>query len=392
MNLKTFQADTMHEAMAKVKEDLGPEAIIVRTQQVSRKSLGRNKKGYEVTASDARTSATKDWTGGLPRISLKSIPPTLIAPVPKPMQVASQLGPPKVQEASDMPTRELLGLRKEIHAMLESVRPVSKGGMDLQAIDIPAVSAEALWRRATLKKHPDWDHSPSSRIDILSQLMAKDIRYSGGIRLKAHRPVKVLFIGPSGAGKSSLIQKLAIQGKIRAGKRMGILSTDRKRIGAHEELALFSKTMNLKCARIFSAAEIPEACEGMRDCQMILVDAPYAPKNELDWRELELLCKNLQPDEIHLVLNSCTRERELRKSIETYSRLRPNRLSFTRLDECLGVGGIYVATQHFQGDLAYLVSGPAATEDIETASPMSLADLFARGLYSCSSPALVTPE
>jgi flagellar biosynthesis GTPase FlhF len=63
--------------------------------------------------------------------------------------------------------------------------------------------------------------------------------------------------------------------------------------------------------------------------------------------------------------------------------LRPNRLSLTRLDECLGVGAAYAAAHAFSAPLAYLASGPACSENIETAAPETLARWFRRGLNAC---------
>jgi flagellar biosynthesis protein FlhF len=404
MNLKTFQADSMQEALTKVRDELGPEAVIVKTRQVARKSLGRQKTSYEVTAA-AETVAVSpakpapaakaalpagekaglkpipaqyDWTGRLPRMTTKEIP----APVP-PGTAPGNLEDlreeiRKVKEQVEMPTRELRQLREEIQAMLESAAAPSPAGDDLRAADFPPALANSLRHRAgeATGSHSQWRGK-------IAGLMAGDLHCAGGIRLKAGRATRVLFTGPAGAGKTALIQKLAAQGRLNAGKRVGLISADRRRLGAQGEFGLFAKTLGLPMACVFDAREIPAALHALRACQLILVDAPSHPAGETGWRELEELARTLVPDETHLVLNACTRERELRQAVAAFARLRPNRLSLTRLDECLGVGAAYAAAHAFSAPLAYLASGPACSENIETAAPETLARWFRRGLNAC---------
>lgn len=50
MKMKTFEADTMQEALAKVKQDLGPDAVIVKNRKVTRRRDGRFVDAFEVTA------------------------------------------------------------------------------------------------------------------------------------------------------------------------------------------------------------------------------------------------------------------------------------------------------------------------------------------------------
>ena len=49
MRIRKFQADTMREALLQVKEELGPEALILRTQKIKGSLLGGLER-WEVTA------------------------------------------------------------------------------------------------------------------------------------------------------------------------------------------------------------------------------------------------------------------------------------------------------------------------------------------------------
>jgi flagellar biosynthesis protein FlhF len=48
--MKSFQADTMQEALALVKDEMGPDAVILKSRRTTRKVLGKNQPCFEVTA------------------------------------------------------------------------------------------------------------------------------------------------------------------------------------------------------------------------------------------------------------------------------------------------------------------------------------------------------
>lgn len=50
MKMKTYQADSMQEALSKVKEEMGPDAVILKSRKATRKVNGKNVPCFEVTA------------------------------------------------------------------------------------------------------------------------------------------------------------------------------------------------------------------------------------------------------------------------------------------------------------------------------------------------------
>ncbi len=418
MNLKTYQADSMPEALAKVRQELGPDAVIVKTKQTVRKHLGKSKPCYEVMAAyeqraaavanpttapmpsaapraavpdsspagsaEAAPAGQYDWSGRLPRVSTQAPAAAPAEPPRAPMESLQGLRAEieKVKEEAKMPTREMRMLREEIQSMLEAASaPTASGSALLAALDLPAPLAEELWRRAGAGSGPD-ARNPEVIRRALPGLMAEDLRYGGGVQLQAGRPARALFLGPAGAGKTSLIQKLAAQGRLRAGKRVGVLSADGRGFGAHSALALFAKTLGLPAACAYAAREMPAALHALRGCEIILIDSPALSAETENRRTLEALVRAAGPDEIHLVLDAGLRAREMRRMIEAAAALGPARLSFTRLDQGLGFGCLYAAARGFPGALGYFVSGPAATEHIEVASPEAMRRGVARQLVT----------
>ncbi|MDB5048715.1 MAG: flagellar biosynthetic protein FlhF [Fibrobacteres bacterium] len=50
MKMKSYQADTMQEALGLVKEEMGPDAVILKSRRTTRKVLGKTQACFEVTA------------------------------------------------------------------------------------------------------------------------------------------------------------------------------------------------------------------------------------------------------------------------------------------------------------------------------------------------------
>lgn len=156
MKMKTFQADTMQEALSMVKDEMGPDAIILKSRRASRKVGMKTQPCFEVTAAleettpvarpapmsvvakapvgRAQTPATPgmyDWKGSLRRVDdegtavKKSIEQTTVSAVPASTNSGSliELLRSEIREMKDhvkTPSQELRALKDEIKAMMDA--------------------------------------------------------------------------------------------------------------------------------------------------------------------------------------------------------------------------------------------------------------------------------
>src|SRR4051812_585708 len=88
MKMKTYQADTMQEALAMVKEEMGPDAVILKSRRTTRKLLGKTHACFEVTAAEEETlgarAASRLPTPARPAPSSR---PPVTAALPEPMPI-----------------------------------------------------------------------------------------------------------------------------------------------------------------------------------------------------------------------------------------------------------------------------------------------------------------
>jgi flagellar biosynthesis protein FlhF len=452
MKMRTFEAESMHEALSKVKQEMGEDAVIVKNRKISRRSGGKLVDLFEVTAAleedlahpmaipasiskaavtangpsprapiatrrdsipssegkaaPALPSPLPDWTGSKPAYDWKgSLPrvqeqakPTVEAPSAQAPVKAGEQAQNKfmdllrnefrdVKERVEMPTRELRILTDEIRQALagaSSREPFFSEGMGAASqmhehlLQCGFERGEA--RRiliAVLSQMPV-EPSIAEMVQAIRKMIAQEVRCTGGVRFARGRATRIAVVGPGGAGKTTTLLKLATIAALRSGKRVGILSGDSMRLGAHAQLEVFGKTSGMPVFPVYDPSDLNAVAPHAENLDLLLLDtagrAPVKGDVEAD-RQMQLV-QAFSPDETLLVLSATTRCRELENQCRRFQAYRPASLALTRLDECMELGTVQALTRHTGLPLSYLCDGPSVPEHIQTAKPHHLAHLL----------------
>jgi len=135
--------------------------------------------------------------------------------------------------------------------------------------------------------------------------------------------------------------------------------------------------------------------QAFQEMDGLIVDTPgVSPAEEQRLGELRQILEPLKAQEVHLVLNACTREKDLVRVIESWKGLPVNRLVFTRLDEAGACG--HLLNLLLRNTPAALLSGHR-TEDSGGFGPTATGaapqpDLAGAGCPPQSRGALAGPE
>ncbi len=194
------------------------------------------------------------------------------------------------------------------------------------------------------------------------------------------RPRTIALVGPTGVGKTTTVAKLAATFKLRHGCAVGLITLDTYRIAAVEQLRTYAQIIGVPLHVVSGESQFPEALEQCRDCDVVLIDT--AGRSQRDDPRLEQLSRLIDiadPHEVHLVLSSTCTQKVILDAIDRFSRVRTDRLIFTKLDEAVNFGVIVNVARKVDKQLSYLTTGQEVPHQIEPMWPGRVAQLIVTG-------------
>ena len=187
-----------------------------------------------------------------------------------------------------------------------------------------------------------------------------------------------LFVGPSGSGKTSSLIKLASNMILNQRKRVAIISTDSSKVGAAEQMKIFSQILNVPFLTIRSQQDWAHVIPHIENLDHILVD--YAGLNFRTPEEINYIQRMSPPVykslRTHLVLSSSSKDMDLLECAKRYEAFGFNDVIFTGLDEASQHGNIYNFVRRMKAELYAFGIGTKVPEDFEFATAERVVDLL----------------
>jgi flagellar biosynthesis protein FlhF len=381
MEIKTYRAASMQEALALVRQDLGPEAAVLHTREVNGSRLLR-------------------WIPGLRKIEVTASRDVNVAPrLPERAKTAAWTMPPKTGEilvstahpkGTAHPTDELKTQLSELQAQVAELCQRSKSSgraevpqelfqvyTDLIEADLAEELARELIERlrSAAPRHELAD--PEMTKARLAGMIEADISVAGPIRVTPGRRRVTALVGPTGVGKTTTIAKLAANFRLRDKRRVGLITVDTYRIAAVEQLRTYADIIDLPMQVVSTPREMREAVARMADLDLILMDtAGRSPRDEVKLNELKMFLNEARADEVHLVLSSVAGAATLQRTAEKFAEIGTTALVLTKLDEATGLGNLLPLLRGSKLPLSYVTNGQNVPDDIAPAEPYKLARLM----------------
>ncbi len=439
MNVKKFEARTMKEALDMVKTQLGPDAVILSAKEISKGFGLGGVKSIEITAAYSENvlkhkqfvqskmpssdkSRFDQMSARLQKETMqKSIEQKLIrtqqiatskkATLPltisqkryididndsQPASLPASYAQPLTQQAqTSWNNMEVQSLKNEIDQLREimgqfkhmpqnfvqshpgaelgvnfSLSPIytrllNKGILPEVAADI-LVQAQAQIEPTKLNQH-----------QYLETWIGKYILNSVPVVQGGFEQFH-LFLGTSGCGKTSSMVKLASQLVLQHKKRVALISTDTIKVGADQQMKIFSEILNLPFISIRTPSDWNKIIPHLGQVDHVLVD--FASLSLRSQDEINYLKKMMPPiyDSIrtHLVLSAKNQDKNQLETIQKYEALNITDLIITSLDEATQHGSIYNIVRKQTKPLFGFGIGPKVPEDFERATPERVLDLI----------------
>lgn len=374
MQTHKYVAATMKEALARIKEELGEDALIIKTEKV--KAGGRlgnlRQEMIEVTAAMAEEVKGEAQVG--PEFA-ETLERTLTRPMPTERPTEPD---PRINEVTDEVRRlrdELLEISKHLknNQMPNLPRELARVREALDESGVNSQWANDLAHEALIRLGAEELISAPVVENYLMSQIGNSVKPAPTLRAKLARSYKIMLVGSPGAGKTTLIQKLASDPAAYGKKKIGLLTLDTHRMAAIEQLRAFARIAAVPMEVVFQPGQVADAMARLAGLDLILIDTFGC--TAADTEKLTLLqrfIEALDPDEIHLVLNSSVRDEELVYTSRKFRDAGISHLSFTRLDESLRHGYLLNVAKMAERPIGWLSQGQGFVGCVERFTPEHL--------------------
>jgi len=437
LNVKTYAAGSMADALAMVRRGIGSDAVVLHTRTYRKggvfgfgaktvvevtaadgRELGR-KRGKEARHSPraqrlAQVRARHAGTTANPAATLTQAAPPLAGDLIRKTYLAAKAELGAAADAAPAPAAELgdavvnvqpipgdaSTLAREMRAVREMVARVMHQ-QSQQAGALPAAeSQDALFKQyLSLIENEvaeELAQSVVSQARAESGAVAGDDEEAGrhAVRQAVARAARfdeqaghlpesedgkarvIALVGPTGVGKTTTIAKLAATFKLKQGKDVAMITLDTYRIAAVDQLKTYANILGVPLEVVTSPHEVAQAVARHSHRDAVLIDTAGRSQRDDDrLTELSAFIKAARPHETHLVLSSTSTQRVLLETVERFAPIQTDRIIFTKLDEAVTFGTLINVASRVNKKLSYFTTGQEVPHQIEAGTADRLARL-----------------
>jgi flagellar biosynthesis protein FlhF len=348
MRIKKILAENYSEALTRVKNELGEDALIISTRSLE-SGPRENTERVEITAA-IEPSEESEYVRGEGMVAS-----------PKSLQFHEDDLDLKALIFNLLTRTERaqsLGLKSH---QLEAYSQLVEGGLSEQL-------ASKIIEKASARELAD-KLGPQSESQVIKSLMKRVLLCNGEIKLNEKKTKKVVFVGPTGAGKTTTIAKLAADFTFRQKKKIALATLDTYRMGAVDQLRIYGDIMKIPVEMAETRGELQAIVKKHADKDLLLIDTTgKSPRETAYSGQLKMMLEDLGDVETQLVLSVTAQEKIFQESVKQFSQLGIDRVLFTKLDEGMSFGSLFNFSLRTRIPFSYFTMGQRVPEDIEVAN------------------------
>jgi len=374
MKIKRFVAPDTRQALRLVREELGPDAVVLS----SRKSDEGAEIIVAIDYDEKSVTAMADQPppkGSVTHLRVSN------ERVPQSSAATADSGKPATAPAEerDEPPEDLGQELRRLRALLEhQLRYLGKQDPDplreqilslFEQLGIGPTLAEGMATKIVRKGYSSEQAWKAARRALSEQIAVteNDIVHGGGV---------MALIGPTGVGKTTTIAKLAARFALRYGrKHVALVTTDMHRIGAQEQLMTFGATLGIDVEAVSNRIELRQALERQGAKKLVLVDNAGFGQRDLRLAGQLADLEFIPFLKTYLVISCTAQSGSLDEVFSAFGKTKLDACILTKLDEAVSLGPVIQTLARFRLPLAYTCDGQRIPEDIH---PGSSEDLVCR--------------
>jgi len=371
MKIKKIRGTSLKEATEKVRQQFGREAIILGTRIIE--SDLNNRKLFEITVGleteleELESIEENKNFGENIYNDFKKAVETAKRSKALNKDVVVTIEPPE-----DMPRLKLTDMPEKVtrQDLKEVINILKYNELDANVIKIvmdQLHKSKELITKKNLEKH--------TLVSIASLVNTTKLNVR-----KTGSPKIVAIVGPTGVGKTTCIAKLASITKLLHGLEVGIISIDTYRLGAIDQLKIFSEISNIDLLVAYDVKDIPDIMEKFKNKDLIFVDTVgRSQKNKNELNSIKKFMDVIEPSEIYLALSAVSSRKNLMDVAEKFKIFNYKALIFTKLDEAIAFGNILNISLSAASPIVYLTNGQVIPDDIIASDSEFIAKIIFTG-------------
>lgn len=401
MRIKKYEVFDMKEAMKLIKEELGPEAMILSTRKVVKNnSFGLfSRPIIEVTVGiedDERVVNAKK-NGAKPAAPAANPYANTYKPQQFKPSVPEKSESDKITEVINaLGLNKFEGLVNDIAEIKRQMMEIKSGMKDSFVVDLSQPVLE--FYNILLKNGVDDDIAykflkkiekraaagltrnqvKNLSVQLLGDLIPMEKDYFSMIKQKV-----LALVGPTGVGKTTTIAKIAANLSLQLKKSVALITIDNFRIGAVEQLKNYAEIVSIPLRVASSPAELEKTIYELRDYEYVFIDS--MGRSQFDNEQIGDLRKFLEVSpliKVALVLSMSCNHAELTDTFDRYSKLMPEYVIFTKLDETKYFGPLINLPIKKKTPVMLLSKGQNVPDDMELPDGRKIATQVLREIPS----------
>jgi flagellar biosynthesis protein FlhF len=414
MKVKRFFAQTMAEALKQVSEQMGPDAVILSNRRVDG--------GVEiVTALDYDENMARQRLGNQAEEATNgSRLAEMQADQHRRLEDELSRSRDRIREVREMRASQGAGyagasfaaVQESLGAGFDEPEPMPRAPREAYSDELSQMRAEISSLKDMMQGHRPQQEPEVSATTAVQQRLAErlqefglgsDLAGSISRRHKAGRledgwkqSLKMLctgvrtsrmewldeggayaLVGPTGSGKTTTIGKLAARYVLKHGSdSVALVTTDRYRVAAHEQLFVFGRILNVPVRVVDESHSLDDILDELSDRHLVLIDTAGLTSADKGYQEqLAELARSHHNIKTHLVVSATSQPRIMKSVWHCYKMANLAGCVMTKIDEALTLGESLGFVMETGLPVAYYTDGQKIPEDLHHAEAVPLVRL-----------------
>ena len=195
------------------------------------------------------------------------------------------------------------------------------------------------------------------------------------------------LVGLTGSGKTTTIGKLAARYVLEHGPdSLALVTTDRYRVAAHEQLFVFGRILNVPVRVVDESHSLDDILDELSDRHLVLIDTAGLTSADRGYQEqLAELARSDHNIRTHLVVSATSQPRIMKSVWHCYKMANLAGCIMTKIDEALTLGEALGFVMETSLPVAWYTDGQKIPEDLQRAEAIPLVRLGVERLKAVQS-------